>query len=59
MAITSASNIAIAERGSQKVSSELVSFQATNELGIIITKTIDKTGEVYFKTLLLMMYQQL
>ena len=53
MAITTASNIATATRGSgataQQVSSEPVSFQAANELGIIITKTIDKAGEVYFQ----------
>ena len=53
MAVITASNIAIAKRGSgataQKVSSVPVSFQAANELGIIITKTIDKTGEVYFQ----------
>lgn len=53
MAIITESNIATVERGSgataQKVSSEPVSFQAANELGIIITKTIDKVGEVYFQ----------
>lgn len=53
MAITTVSNIATAERGSgataQKVSSAPVSFQAANELGIIITKTIDKPDEIYYQ----------
>lgn len=53
MAITTASNIAVAEKtikgATHQVSSEPVSFQAANELGIIITKTINRPGEVYFQ----------
>lgn len=53
MAITTASNIATAEKKigatTQQVSSVPVSFQAANELGIIITKKIDRSEEVYFQ----------
>ncbi len=53
MAITTASNTATAEKKigatTQQVSSVPVSFEAANELGIIITKKIDRSGEVYFQ----------
>lgn len=53
MAITTLTNTAIVEKKigttSYQVPSTPVNFQAGDELGIVITKTIDRPGEMYYQ----------
>lgn len=49
MSIITVSNTAVVQQGSNQLPSNTVTFQAANEIGILITKTINRPGELYYE----------
>ena len=49
MSIITVSNTAVVQQGSNQLPSNTVTFQPANEIGILITKTINRPGELYYE----------